>query len=102
MSVDHWAGEFAGEAEGRVVEEWDLCRSITGPVNSPAVVVEQIRQGVFACRSITGPVNSPAATGDDARRALRVSVDHWAGEFAGNRKQKSTLANYGVGRSLGR
>ncbi len=40
VSVDHWAGEFAGAWQfvGVPVDGW--CRSITGPVNSPALFVK--------------------------------------------------------------
>ncbi len=38
VSVDHWAGEFAGISLLTVSSIPCVCRSITGPVNSPAAV----------------------------------------------------------------
>ncbi len=83
VSVDHWAGEFAGWCHRYDQNIGYLeCRSITGPVNSPARCRFRSRCS-HKCRSITGPVNSPARAGREVHGRVEVSVDHWAGEFAG-------------------
>ncbi len=72
VSVDHWAGEFAGWCHRYDQNIGYLeCRSITGPVNSPARCRFRSRCS-HKCRSITGPVNSPAANAIDLKHdALR-------------------------------
>ncbi len=81
MSVDHDAGEFAGDQINYAEDTNYVCRLITMPVNSPALDNTDLTT-LMACRLITMPVNSPASMQQNPHRIL-VSVDHDAGEFAG-------------------